>query len=829
MNSPFSLKDTLHNVKHYLPTQAPLKDFIHHNTLHAFQHLSFNEAIKEASEMLGYKTYLSLNNYRKKFKQSEIDEEILGKIIVEKKGKSSLNVWKEKLLFNAYDESINSRIGKFRERWKETSKINISKHTHPLLFRMVSSYIDQGISEWNFPKNQNGFFESIKELHQQSYVGIFKSKRVDELLQSTTCHLLELLSLVVGNQTLYEQYLFDQQFEHPGWSGMVAFLEDNPKSLLDERKISLEDFIRVELLLEIDYLDQRLEKEWQPLAQELSFIREIHFLENQSTNELFELYAIWQQAYEWTYYNRVLCGIQKGQNNISEKKQPSFQAVFCIDDRECSFRRYIENKDKNCLTYATAGFFNVEFYYQPEGGQFYTKCCPAPVTPKHLIKEFSNNNKRKKEAHFTKHAHGLFSGWIISQTLGIWSALKLFANVFKPSLTPATSFSFQHMSKHAQLTIESTGQNENNLQVGFTIEEMANRIEALLKSIGMVDNFASIIYFVGHGSSSVNNPYYAGYDCGACSGRPGSVNARVAAFMANHLEVRKVLRQREINIPENTQFVGALHDTCRDEIEFFDIDILSEINKKRHQEKHSFFIEALSENAKERARRFVVMDNKKPLQKIHQEVKLRSVSLFEPRPEYNHATNALCVVGRRELTQHLFLDRRAFMNSYDYNIDPEGKYLQTILNAVAPVCGGINLEYYFSRVDNQKLGAGSKLPHNVVGLIALNNGADGDLRPGLPQQMIEIHDPLRLMVVVEHYPEVVLSAIKANSSTYEWFKNEWIHLVVIHPQTKMFFRLCNSEFELYTPAETAINQTKNLTELFEQTSENINPLIVVEP
>ena len=119
----------------------------------------------------------------------------------------------------------------------------------------------------------------------------------------------------------------------------------------------------------------------------------------------------------------------------------------------------------------------------------------------------------------------------------------------------------------------------------------------------------------------------------------------------------------------------------------------------------------------------------------------------------------MCVVGRRSLSKQLFLDRRSFLNSYDYQIDASGDYLAVILGQVAPVAGGINLEYYFSRVDNQKLGAGSKLPHNVMGLIGVANGIDGDLRPGLPSQMIEVHDPIRLLAVVEHYPEVVKKAI----------------------------------------------------------------------
>ena len=50
-------------------------------------------------------------------------------------------------------------------------------------------------------------------------------------------------------------------------------------------------------------------------------------------------------------------------------------------------------------------------------------------------------------------------------------------------------------------------------------------------------------------------------------------------------------------------------------------------------------------------------------------VEERSEHLAEPRPEYGHCTNAVCVVGRRSLTRGLFLDRRAFLVSYDANRD----------------------------------------------------------------------------------------------------------------------------------------------------------------
>lgn len=86
-----------------------------------------------------------------------------------------------------------------------------------------------------------------------------------------------------------------------------------------------------------------------------------------------------------------------------------------------------------------------------------------------------------------------------------------------------------------------------------------------------------------------------------------------------------------------------------------------------------------------------------------------------------------------------------------------------------------------------------------MGLFGVANGIEGDLRPGLPGQMVEIHDPVRLITIVEHYPEVVLNAIQIEAETFEWFINEWIHLVVIHPETKQFFVFRSGNFHPYKP------------------------------
>ncbi len=86
-----------------------------------------------------------------------------------------------------------------------------------------------------------------------------------------------------------------------------------------------------------------------------------------------------------------------------------------------------------------------------------------------------------------------------------------------------------------------------------------------------------------------------------------------------------------------------------------------------------------------------------------------------------------------------------------------------------------------------------------MGLIGVANGIDGDLRPGLPLQMIEVHDPLRLLMIVEQFPEIVINVIKRSNALYQWFENEWIHLVVVHPESHTLYRFKDEVFTEYQP------------------------------
>jgi uncharacterized protein YbcC (UPF0753/DUF2309 family) len=390
-------------------------------------------------------------------------------------------------------------------------------------------------------------------------------------------------------------------------------------------------------------------------------------------------------------------------------------------------------------------------------------------------------------------------------------------------MSPAISNAFGHMDTDSDLSIENrdTSDREQGLQIGYTIEEMTTRADGFLRGIGLTEHFAPFVYFVAHGSSSANNPHHGAHDCGACSGRPGAVNARVMAYILNHPAVRESLSKKGIEIPKETRFIGCMHDTAADVMGYYDEIKLTAASRTIHESHKLVFENALDLNAKERSRRFASIDTRQRLRSLRKAIHDRSVSLFEPRPELGHGTNTLAVIGRRSLTRRLFLDRRAFLNSYDPTQDPDGNILSAVMRPIGLVCGGINLEYYFSRVDNIRMGAGTKLPHNVKGLIGVANSSDGDLRPGLPWQMIEVHDPVRLMVIVEHRPEIVLKAVQSSPAVFEWYANEWVHLVSFDPETGDLHYFRNGAFERYHPLtkDEEIGSIRNMTDFLESARE----------
>jgi uncharacterized protein YbcC (UPF0753/DUF2309 family) len=323
----------------------------------------------------------------------------------------------------------------------------------------------------------------------------------------------------------------------------------------------------------------------------------------------------------------------------------------------------------------------------------------------------------------------------------------------------------------------------NHLKHGFTLDEQTNIVEGFLQNNGLLSGFSNFVVLIGHYSNNQNNPHAAAYGCGACSGKFSGPNGRVFAAMANNPEVRKQLVKREIMIPEDCWFVGAEHDTCNEMISWEDVDLIPDGLQKSFKVLQAEVLIACQHSAHERCRKLASAPKSPTLATAKDHIAGRAVDFSQARPELGHATIACGFVGRRHLSQGTFMDRRCFLISYDASVDPSGEFLERILLSAGPVGAGINLEYYFSAVNNERYGCGSKIVHNLSGLLGVMEGANGDLRTGLPIQMIEIHEPMRLQLMVEAKTETLTRIYQNQPSIQELVGNGWVLLSAKDPDS----------------------------------------------
>lgn len=793
----FDLKKVIGELSFALPRQGPVKDFIHQQPLHEFQKEGFEKAVWDASRMYGSFAYPPVAYFQQAYREGRLLKRELDRVFELRATPAALRQEAIARLERSVDEPLVQPPRGWvhdgvRSTWRKSHGVDLAPLVEPVFYKLLGAYLDQGIASRRFPKCQN-FFQGVGQLVLKSYVPIapLSDKKVRPLFEMPPDRvILHCLNYLVEDPSLYPRYLHELILGHPGWYAMVYQIERDPDALMETRAISVEQALAVELAIELGWMYRKAGPKFSSVRRALG--DNVTWLSGAAVNEDACL-PLWHEAFEWTHYSDVLRALQVQAAQPKRVTSPiSSQVFFCIDDRETSLRSYLEEVDLQVQTFGTAGFFGIDFYYQGVHDSKPVKQCPLPVTPRFVVRdspEASAKIKKPRAAHafhLNTRSNTLVRGWLTAQVIGFWSAVKLVLSLIKPTLSQPSLSSLERIdaSHPMHLYREGDEKTPEGLWVGYSIAEMADRVESVLRSTGLTRGFAEILVFFAHGSSSTNNPHFAAYDCGACSGRAGAPNSRSFAVMGNDPKVRKLLADRGIEIPTATRFIGAIHDTTRDEVQYFDTADLTESQQRTLGRLQQKMEKALALNAKERCRRFELVPLSITPVKARAEVRRRSAALFEPRPEMNHATNSVTIAGRRSLTQGLFLDRRAFLQSYDPTTDPQGKTLQGLLGALVPVCGGINLEYYFSRLDNEVFGAGTKLPHNILSLLGVANGVEGDIRTGLPSQMVEIQDPIRLLLVVEQEPEVALEALKREPALYEWISGYWMRYAAISPSTQ---------------------------------------------
>lgn len=769
--------------------------------------------------------------------------------------------------------SQKSNLVRHRDVLLEASGEDSDLLVHELLIRLCSSLTDQGLARWSLPGRRQGFLHAFCQLFgaygdpPDRWLKGIREEVAQHMAPRVTAieWLYESLTALGVEEDSWESYLTATLLALRGWAGMiqqVGLRADVVVHPIDPE--SLIDYLAVRLLLErfaLDFVARRSLDGYNgelaslrsrdasatdpacahhhnvdvrafvvfQIAQYLGWLpRDLYRLSHSQWALLvgeieafdnFERRRIYQQAYERRYRIAALDAIAiSSSQSIDRPQNVRFQAVFCLDEREESFRRHLEEAAPDVETFGAAGFFGVAMYYRGAADAHFLPLCPVVVLPKHFVVEdvaypMEESHQRRAWARrtFGTASHQLHVasrtaiGGAVSALFGVMATLPMVTRVVFPRFKAAIRknlWQFVAPPPQTQLQLERSLPAPSNEHggIGFSVGEMADIVERQLRDIGLTANFARLVFIVGHGSTCLNNPHQPAYECGACGGASGGPNARAIAQMANDARVRRLLDERGIKIPVDTAFVGAYHNTCDEGVGFFDLDRMPLSHKPDFAHAQQVWLEARQRNARERCRRFdsasLSITDSEALLHVH----ARSEDLAQTRPECGHATNAVCVVGRRARTRNLYMDRRTFLVSYDATQDnDEGAILARILGAVFPVCAGINLEYYFSRIDSPGWGCGTKLPHNVTSLIGVMDGAASDLRPGLPWQMVELHEPLRLLFVIETSPAVMLGIMQRNPAIGQLCRNAWVQVATLDPQSNQLQLFDGSTFVPYEP------------------------------
>jgi uncharacterized protein YbcC (UPF0753/DUF2309 family) len=723
--------------------------------------------------------------------------------------------------------------------------IDMDALIHPPLIRLTGAYLDQGIAYWPMPHRDKGLLQAARKIMPQAFAMFpahLSGVRTDFLRQEAAnmdadTVVLESLAQLDVPLGQWEEFVTEELLALRGWAGMIRMLEvDVTLAPHDRVRCSLMEFLALRLtytvaalrdisgdtaawrttLLPVPRFDPQThvarvfdvvqllgisscelgaftDEELARLDQEILACHET------------ERRRLLHLAYERRHERRVLIPLARHRNMpcvVPTSNRLVAQVVFCIDEREESIRRALEEVDPGIETAGVAGFFGVAINYAGIDDSGGVSSCPVVVDPQHAVREVPVED----DAHRQKQRQGLrrvwagvmrngfissrtlVRGWISTACLGFLSLFPLALRVLTPlafgrfikwlnrAFLPEPKTEFAFMRDDAASRDATSG-----LMSGFTTQEQAECVYSVLGPAGLHKGHARLVVILGHGSTSLNNPYESAYCCQACGGRTGAPNARLFALIANRPAVREALRAKGVVISEDTWFLGGYHDTCNEDIHFFDMDLLPETHHGDLARVHQSLDKARTLNAHERSRRFAAAGHDITPESSLRHVQERAEHIGEPRPEYGHCTNAVTFVGRREITKGLFMDRRAFLASYDATKDPTNEALAQVLGAAIPVCSSINLDYYFSAVDNDVYGSGTKLPHNINGLVGVMNGYQSDLRTGLPAQAVEIHEPVRMLFVVETTPERLMSVIKADSELNEIVCNQWIRIATMDP------------------------------------------------
>lgn len=448
--------------------------------------------------------------------------------------------------------------------------------------------------------------------------------------------------------------------------------------------------------------------------------------------------------------------------------RPALQAAFCIDVRSEVFRRALESVDPGIQTLGFAGFFGLTAAHKSFASDVAEK--RLPVLLNHGV-----TSRAGDASTATADQNARFA----ARAGRAWGRFKL-AAVSSFAFVEATGPIYMGKLLRDALGLDAAKGPDKQVPVldeSFGLEDRIGAATSILGAMSLTENFAPLVLLLGHGANVVNNPHASALHCGACGGYTGEVNARLLAGILNDKEVRAGLARNGITIPQDTLFVGGLHDTTTDDVTIYDGDFAGHGHKGHLQTAQGWLASASKLARTERALRLPRAANGDDISK-------RSRDWSETRPEWALAGCKAFIAAPRSRTKGKGLEGRAFLHDYDWQKDDGFGVLELILTAPVVVASWISLQYYGSVVAPHVFGAGNKLLHNVTGGIGVVEGNGGVLRGGLPWQSVfdgtgYAHDPLRLSVCVEAPAEAITAILEKHPNVRALFDNRWLHLFTL--------------------------------------------------
>ncbi len=608
----------------------------------------------------------------------------------------------------------------------------------------------------------------VTEKHQLAFV-----KSLPNTPEAAIAHCFKLLGVSKNDGEKFTHFLLTSL---PGWSSYVSYLAKWRDLSVIEQSNTLLDYLAVRTIITtlLWPRGENIKTSYQPKHESTA---DIHATQLQ--NKIIENEASHQK---W-----LLSQIRTGLNKPLTDPTPQAQLVFCIDVRSEPIRRAIESTG-NYETFGFAGFFGIPTTIKNEINDACYASCPVLIKPKHMIHEDVIHNQTEKskllsKRHYIRKLQKVYQNlkytfttpFTLVEGLGIFSGLWMLTKSINPKLATAiNNHVFQLSLDSAPLSAKLMQNHSTN---GISLSDQINYAENFLRSIGMTKTFAPIIILCAHGATTENNAYQSALECGACGGHNGSSNARILATILNNLTVKGYLKSRGIDIPAGTIFIAGLHNTTTGEIK---------LDNDRNSKDSSFLASIKSDLNTATARSN--QERSLSLQTSDDQIRNRSIDWAEPRPEWGLAKNSTFIIGPRRLTKHCDFEGRAFLHSYDWEIDTDATLLNSIMTAPLVVAQWINSQYLFSTHDNVAYGAGSKITHNISGKIGIMQGNASDLMHGLPLQSVfssdlsPYHELIRLNAIIYAPSERVKQIILTEPLLMKWVTNQWIHVICVDPQ-----------------------------------------------